>query len=436
MQLSLHTKTNSNKASLSGRPQGASQVSRYCVVLLGKGWAIPCGARLAPERPADSEWGFVTVRLSILLPLFLLLSALGQAQAAVPVPPQIAATGHLLMDFHSGEVLAENNADKRLEPASLTKIMTAYTVFKELEEGNITLNDQVLVSKKAWKTPGSRMFIEVGKQVSVDDLIHGMIISSGNDACVALAEHVAGSEESFAALMNKHALELGMENSHFTNSTGLPDPNLYTTPEDILKVTRAIIREFPQFYPLYSIKAYSYNDIKQKNRNLLLWRDSSVDGVKTGHTEAAGYCLVTSAKRDNMRLMSVVMGTASDQARAKESQTLLNFGFRFFQTHRLFNARQPLKELRVWKGDSDHLNLGLEEDLYITIPRGSYDKLVARIRIEDNILAPVSQGQVLGRVILEHDGETIKEAPLVALHNVREGGIIHNLIDQVLMVFH
>ncbi|WP_456380053.1 D-alanyl-D-alanine carboxypeptidase family protein [Thiolapillus sp.] len=371
-----------------------------------------------------------------LLPFFLLLSTLGQTQAAVPVPPQIAATGYLLMDFHSGEVLAENNADKRLEPASLTKIMTAYTVFKELEQGNITLNDQVLVSKKAWKTPGSRMFIEVGKQVSVDDLIHGMIISSGNDACVALAEHVAGSEEAFAALMNKHALELGMENSRFTNSTGLPDPNLYTTPEDILKVTRAIIREFPQFYPLYSIKEYTYNGIKQKNRNLLLWRDASVDGVKTGHTEAAGYCLVTSAKRDNMRLMSVVMGTESDQARARESQTLLNFGFRFFQTHRLFNAGQPLKELRVWKGDTDHLNLGLEKDLYVTIPRGSYDQLAARIRIEENILAPVSQGQVLGRVILEHNGETIKEAPLVALHNVGEGGIIHNLIDQLLMVFH
>jgi len=340
------------------------------------------------------------------------------------------------MDFHSGKVLAQNNADKRLEPASLTKIMTAYTVFKELEEGNISLTDQVRVSKKAWKTPGSRMFIEVGKQVSVDDLIHGMIISSGNDACVALAEHVAGSEEAFAALMNKHARELGMENSSFTNSTGLPDPNLYTTPEDILKVTRAIIKEFPQFYPLYSIKEYSYNGIKQKNRNLLLWRDSSVDGVKTGHTEAAGYCLVTSAKRDNMRLMSVVMGTTSDETRARESQTLLNFGFRFFQTHRLFSAGQTLKELRIWKGETDQLNLGLKEDLYITIPRGSYDKLVARIRIEDNILAPVSQGQVLGRVILEHDGETIKQAPLVALHDVGEGGIIHNLIDQVLMVFH
>jgi len=362
-------------------------------------------------------------------------SVLAQA-AAVPAAPQIAATGHLLLDFHSGAVLAENGAGKRLEPASLTKIMTAYTVFKELAEGNITLNDHVLVSKKAWKTPGSRMFIEVGKQVSVDDLIHGMIIASGNDACVALAEHVAGSEEAFAALMNEHALELVMENTHFTNSTGLPDPNHYTTPEDILKVTRAMIKEFPQFYPLYSIKEYTFNGITQKNRNRLLWRDASVDGVKTGHTEAAGYCLVTSAKRDNMRLLAVVMGTASDEARAKESQTLLNFGFRFYQTHRLFNAGQSLKSLRVWKGEIDNLNLGVEEDLHVTIPRGSYDKLVARVQIRDSVMAPVSQGQTLGKIILEHDGEVIKEVPLVALRQVREGGIIHNLLDSVLMIFH
>ncbi|WP_293885228.1 D-alanyl-D-alanine carboxypeptidase family protein [Thiolapillus sp.] len=364
------------------------------------------------------------------------MSAALPAQAAsVPAAPKIAATGHLLMDYHSGAILAENNAGKRLEPASLTKIMTAYTVFRELEEGNISLNDQVLVSKKAWKTPGSRMFIEVGKQVSVDDLIHGMIIASGNDACVALAEHIAGNEEAFAALMNKHVLELGMENTHFTNATGLPDPNHYTTPEDILKVTRAIIREFPQFYPLYSIKEFTYNGITQKNRNRLLWRDPSVDGVKTGHTEAAGYCLVTSAKRENMRLLSVVMGTASDSARAKESQTLLNYGFRFYQTHRLFDGGETLKQLRVWKGEVDNLNLGLEEDLYVTNPRGSYNKLTARIHLKDSIMAPVPRGKVRGKVIIEHDGEIIKEVPLVALRGVREGGIIHNLVDSVLMIF-
>lgn len=370
----------------------------------------------------------------IFVVFLLCASALIQA-ATLPAPPQIAATGHLLMDYHSGAILAENNAGKRLEPASLTKIMTAYTVFKELEEGNITLNDQVLVSKKAWKTPGSRMFIEVGKQVSVDDLIRGMIIASGNDACVALAEHIAGSEEAFAALMNKHVLELGMENTHFTNSTGLPDPNHYTTPEDILKVTRAMIREFPQFYPLYSVKDFAYNGITQKNRNRLLWRDPSVDGVKTGHTEAAGYCLVTSAKRDNMRLISVVMGTDSDNARARESQTLLNYGFRFYQTHRLFDGGETLKQLRVWKGEVDNLNLGLEEDLYVTIPRGSYNLLSASVRLKDSVMAPVSRGKVLGKVIVERDGEIISEVPLIALRGVREGGIIHNLVDSVLMIF-
>ncbi|WP_457677041.1 D-alanyl-D-alanine carboxypeptidase family protein, partial [Thiolapillus sp.] len=234
-----------------------------------------------------------------LLALFCCLLLSGQLVAApVAAPPRIAATGHLLMDFHSGKVLAENNADKRLEPASLTKIMTAYVVFKELEAGNISLQDQVLVSKKAWKTPGSRMFIEVGKKVSVEDLVRGMIVVSGNDACVALAEHIAGSEESFAALMNEHALRLGMENTHFTNSTGLPDPQHYTTPADILKVTRALIREFPQYYPIYSEREFTYNGITQKNRNRLLWRDPSVDGVKTGHTRNAGYCLVASARRE------------------------------------------------------------------------------------------------------------------------------------------
>ncbi|WP_456448619.1 D-alanyl-D-alanine carboxypeptidase family protein [Thiolapillus sp.] len=359
----------------------------------------------------------------------------GLAAAPIASPPHIAATGHLLLDFHSGKVLAENNADKRLEPASLTKIMTAYTVFKELEAGNISLDDKVLVSKKAWKTPGSRMFIEVGKQVSVDDLIHGMIIASGNDACVALAEHITGSEEAFAILMNKHAVELGMENTHFVNATGLPDPNHYSTPEDILKVTRALITEFPQFYPLYSTKEFTFNGITQKNRNRLLWRDPSVDGIKTGHTAAAGYCLVASAKRENMRLLSVVMGTKSDEARARESQTLLNFGFRFYQTHRLYDAGKPLRTIRVWKGEVENLGLGVEKDLYVTIPRGSYDKLKARVQIRDSVMAPVSQGQKLGTITLEHDGEVIKEVPLVALRSVREGGFFHNIVDSMLMIF-
>ncbi len=366
--------------------------------------------------------------------LFLLSSSLVVA-APVPLPPKIQATGHLLMDYHSGAVLAENNADKRLEPASLTKIMTAYTVFKELREGNISLQDRVLVSKKAWKTPGSRMFIEVGKQVSVDDLIHGMIIASGNDACVALAEHIAGSEEAFAALMNKHAQELEMQSTNFVNSTGLPDPQHYTTPRDILKVTRAIIREFPEYYPLYSIKEFTYNNITQHNRNRLLWRDPSVDGIKTGHTKAAGYCLVSSAKREGMRLISVVMGTKSDAARAKESQTLLNYGFRFYQTHRLYAGGKPLKKIRVWKGAQDYLNVGLEHSLHVTIPRGSYDQLTTKIRLKESILAPVKKGQRIGSLIIEHNGQVLENVSLIALGNVAEGGLFHNLADSILMMF-
>ena len=366
---------------------------------------------------------------------FLLFTGAFAAAAPVPQPPAIAATGHLLMDYHSGAVLAENNADKRLEPASLTKIMTAYTVFRELQEGNISLQDQVLVSEKAWKTQGSRMFIEVGKRVSVDDLIHGMIVASGNDACVALAEHIAGSEEAFAALMNKHALELDMQNTHFTNSTGLPDAQHYSTPRDVLKVTRAIIKEFPEYYKIYSVKEFTYNKITQRNRNRLLWRDPSVDGVKTGHTKAAGYCLVSSAKREGMRLMSVVMGTQSDQARAKESQKLLNYGFRFFQTHRLYPANQALKKIRVWKGSRDYLAVGLEHDLHVTIPRGSYDQLNAITRIKSSILAPVKKGQRVGRLIIEHNGNILDEVALVALENVSEGGIFHNLADSLLMMF-
>lgn len=367
---------------------------------------------------------------------FLLLALLSAAQGApIPVPPTISATGHLLMDFHSGTVLAENNAEKRLEPASLTKIMTAYVVFRELEEGNLTLDDQVLVSKKAWKTPGSRMFIEVGKKVSIDDLIHGMIIASGNDACVALAEHIAGSEESFAALMNEHAIRLGMENTHFVNSTGLPDPNHYTTPADILKVTRALIAEFPQYYTIYSQREFTFNGITQKNRNRLLWRDPSVDGVKTGHTEAAGYCLVASAKREGMRLLSVVMGTSSEEARAQETQKLLNYGFRFYQTHRLFGAGEPLRKVRVWKGDVEQLELGLEQDLHVTIPRGDYDELQVRTRLQSGIVAPVKKGQPLGRLVVELDGEVLDEQPLVALRAVEEGGLFHNLLDSLLMIF-
>ncbi len=372
---------------------------------------------------------------SFLLALLLLLANTGLIAAPVPAPPQVAASGHLLIDFDSNLALSEENADKRLEPASLTKIMTTYTVFRELRAGNLSRNDTVLVSEKAWKTGGSRMFIEVGKRVSVDDLINGMIIQSGNDACVALAEHIAGSEEAFAGLMNKHAARLGMNNTHFVNATGLPHKDHYTTPVDILKVTRATIQEFPELYGLYAKKEFTFNNIRQHNRNKLLWRDESVDGVKTGHTEAAGYCLVSSAKREDMRLLVVVMGTASEEARAKESLSLLNYGFRFYETHKLYSAGDSIRTSRVWKGASESIQLGLQDDLAITIPRDRYDELDATTKLNQLIEAPVSLGQTLGRIIITLDGKELVSVPLVALQEIEESGFIGAMVDSVLMLF-
>lgn len=371
-------------------------------------------------------------RLPLLALLLLILPGLLSA-APVPAPPSVAASGHLLVDFDSGRVLSEANAEQPLEPASLTKIMTAYVVMRELKAGNISLQDQVHISKKAWRTPGSRMFIEVDTKVSLESLLKGMIIQSGNDASVALAEHIAGSEETFANLMNEHARRLGMEHTHFANSTGLPAEGHLTTARDIARLTRATIREFPEYYRWYSTREFTYNDIKQHNRNKLLWRDNSVDGVKTGHTEAAGYCLVASAMRDGMRLISVIMGTRSEDARAKESQALLNYGFRFFETHRLYGAGDKLADSRVWKGDREQLALGLSEDLNITIPRREYKNLQANMTIKPQIMAPVKQGEVLGKVTIELAGEMVAESNLVALQPIAEGGILQNVKDTVLL---
>ena len=364
----------------------------------------------------------------------LLMSHASWAQPAVPAPPTIDATGYLLVDMDSDAVLAAKDPDQRLEPASLTKIMTAYAVFRELRGGTIKMSDQVLVSEKAWKTPGSRMFIEVNKRVTVEDLLNGMVIQSGNDASVALAEHVAGSEEAFANLMNDHARRLGMHNTHFVNATGLPDPEHYTTPHDIVLVTEATIREFPELYKLYAVKEFTFNDIRQHNRNNLLWRDDSVDGVKTGHTEAAGYCLVASAKRDDMRLVSVVMGTDSEKARIRASSALLNYGFRFYETHRLYSAGDRLTRARVWMGDREEASLGLAEDLNVTIPRRQYDKLNARTEIRPQLQAPLSKGQKVGDVIIELAGEEVVRRPLVALDEVAEGGLWRQAVDTVLMM--
>jgi D-alanyl-D-alanine carboxypeptidase (penicillin-binding protein 5/6) len=351
----------------------------------------------------------------------------------MPAPPTLAASGYLLMDFDSGRTLAEKDSDQRLEPASLTKIMTAYAVFRELKEGHIRLDEEVLISEKAWRTPGSRMFIEVGKRIKVEDLLKGMIIQSGNDACVALAEHIAGTEGTFAEVMNNHAKRLGMANTHFENSTGLPHDNHYTTPADIAKVAAATIREFPEYYAWYSDKEFFFNKIKQHNRNKLLWRDDSVDGIKTGHTEAAGYCLVASAKREEMRLISVVMGTKSEEARAKASQSLLNYGFRFYETHRLYAAGDALNRARVWKGDKEQIALGLREDLSVTIPRNQYKHLNAEMQIDPQIMAPVAQGSVLGQVSINLNGEEIAKAPLVSLEAITDGGIWQQVKDSALL---
>ena len=366
-----------------------------------------------------------------------MLTPFGAALAAIlPDAPSIGARAYILQDFDSGRVLSETNADERLEPASLTKILTAYVVFEELKQGNISMEDEVRVSEKAWRIGGSKMFIEVDTKVSIEDLLKGLIIQSGNDASVALAEFIAGDEGAFADLMNQYAVRLGMTNSHFVNASGLPDPEHYTTARDTATLAAAIIRDFPELYKMHSIKEYEYNGIVQHNRNRLLWRDESVDGLKTGHTESAGYCLVASAARDGMRLISVVMGSESERSRARESIALLSYGFRFFETHRLYGALEPLTEIRIWKGEIEKLGIGLARDLYVTVPRGQYEKLDARMEIDSKVVAPVTKGEARGKLEVTLSGEQIAQRPLVTLAPVDEGGLWRKVSDQVRMLFH
>lgn len=362
-----------------------------------------------------------------LLPLLLLSQT---ANAVIPAPPQVEAKSYYLMDFHSGKALASKQEDMPLPPASLTKIMTVYVVFHELAQGNLRLDDPVTVSEKAWRAPGSRMFIEVGKQVSVEDLLKGIIVQSGNDASIALAEHIAGDERTFAELMNQHAKRLGLKNTHYTNSTGLPDPEHYTTARDLALLTRALIAEFPQYYAWFKIKEFTYNGITQRNRNLLLWRDSSVDGVKTGHTEEAGYCLVASAVRNGMRLISTVLGTASENARASASQALLNYGFRFYTTQKLLDHDKPLREVRIYKGDSDTVPVGLASDIYVTVPKGQEKQLSSRLEIAPRIIAPVQQGQTLGKLKVLLQDKVIAQYPVIALNQVNGGNWFERLLDE------
>ncbi|MCA1805746.1 MAG: D-alanyl-D-alanine carboxypeptidase [Xanthomonadaceae bacterium] len=372
------------------------------------------------------------------LPFLACLLLAGQASSAslpVPKPPAIGAEAYLLQDFHSGQVLAEKNIDERMEPASITKIMTAYAVFKEIQGGQLALDDLVRISEKAWRTQGSRMFIEVGKQVSVEDLLQGLIVQSGNDASVALAEHVAGSEDAFAGLMNRYARELGMTGTNFVNSYGWPHEQHYTTALDIAILARHLIEEFPEYYHWYAQRQFTFNGITQHNRNRLLWRDASVDGLKTGHTDSAGYCLVTSAQREGMRLITVVLGTRSEEARAVASQSLLNYGFRFFETHKLYEAGNELTQARVWKGALEQAPLGLGEDLFVTIPRGQYDRLDASMTLDSRILAPVQNGQTLGNVHVRLGEHLVAERPLLALAGVEEGSIWQRLVDEARLYF-
>ena len=359
-----------------------------------------------------------------------------QASLPVPPPPPVAAKAYLLVDFNTGKQLAAHNVEMRVDPASLTKLMTAYLTFTALEQGRIRPHQQVPVSVKAWKTIGSRMFIEPRKPVTVKQLLNGMIVQSGNDASIALAEAVAGSEEVFVQLMNREAQRLGMKHTHFVNSTGLPDPEHYSTAEDLARLASAIIRDFPKYYQLYSQKDFTYNNIKQANRNRLLWTDPTVDGVKTGHTDSAGYCLITSAKRGEHRLLSVVLGAKSERARAVESQKLLNYGFQFYESFRVQTKNQAVATLEVFKGTADTVKAGFLADVYVTLPKGQRSKLKASVESLQPLVAPIRAGQRVGTMKISVDGKPYRELPVVALENVPVAGIFGRSWDSLRLLFH
>jgi len=374
---------------------------------------------------------FTAVLLLILLPA---MPAAAQA-VLIPSSPQIAASSYILMDPLSGRVIMKENSHERLPPASLTKMMTAYIVERELDEGRISLSDMVPISVNAWRTEGSRTFVKEGTEVSVENLLKGVIIQSGNDASVALAEYIAGSEGAFVDIMNQQAQILGMNESSFANATGLPAPDHFSTAYDLALLAKAIINDYPENYPLYAQKHFTYNNIRQPNRNSLLWRDDSVDGLKTGHTEEAGYCLVASAKRNDTRLIAVVMGTDSTSSRAQEVQKMLNYGFRYYQSERLFRTGQELLEARVWGGASDSLSVGLTEDVFVTIPRGSRDSLESTVELDSVIKAPISMGDELGRVTVKLGDDVVVDQPVLALSDIPEGGFFKRIWDAIKLFF-
>lgn len=372
-----------------------------------------------------------------LLPIVICLIALFSMQVSAQQQPDIsiAAKAYMLSDYQSGQVLASKNAHERVEPASLTKLMTAYIVFSALKQNRVQLDQVVPVSSRAWRMIGSRMFIEPNKEVTVDELIRGMIVQSGNDACIALAEAIAGSEEFFVQMMNQEAQRLGMKDTHFMNTTGLPHPDHYTSVHDLTLLAAAIIRDFPEFYPLYSLKEYTYNNITQPNRNRLLWLDPNVDGMKTGWTKAAGYCLITSAKRDKRRLISVIMGTKSAGERGKESQRLLNYGFQFYDTVHLYKKGEVLTSIELWKGAQDVFKAGFDVDVYFSIPKGQVDNLKATMEYKQPLIAPINAGQEVGSVKFTLNDQLVEIYPLVALEDVSEGNFLGRAWDSLKLLF-
>jgi len=371
----------------------------------------------------------------VLLSLLLCLVSPVRADLPVPPPPQVEARAWLLIDAASGLPLAEKNPDAKVEPASLTKLMTAYIAFASIKEGRLAMNQALPVSEKAWKAEGSRMFLDPKQPATVEDLLKGMIVQSGNDACIVLAEGIAGSEESFAGLMNQMAKKLGMSATHYVNATGLPHPQHTTTARDLARLAAALIRDFPDFYKYYALKEFAYNGISQPNRNRLLFMDPSVDGVKTGHTESAGYCLIASARREQRRLLSVVLGAGSDGARAMESQKLLNYGFQFFETVKLYPANQAVSSLRIYKGKGGEVKAGFLSDFHVTVPRGTAKGIQAQLITQQPLLAPVRRGQKLGTLRLSVNGQAVGDYPLLALEDIAVAGILGRGWDNILLMF-
>ena len=400
---------------MKSRPLAAVAIAAVATSVLG--FAFAQQPQPAPAKPAPAA-------LSDELP--------------VPPPPKITAKAWLLMDFATGQVLAGENENERVEPASITKVMTSYVVAAEMKSGKVKPTDQVMMSEHAWReggagTEGSYSGFEVNKTAPLVEMEKGMVVQSGNDAAIALAEHVAGSEDAFAALMNAYAARIGMKGSHFVNPHGLSEPEHYSTAHDLALLGRAMVRDFPEAYSYNKIKEYTVGPITQRNRNLLLWRDPSVDGIKTGHHSGAGYCLMASAKRGDQRLVSVVMGSSSENQRAVDSQALLNWGFRFFETHRIYDAGKAISKQKVWKGAADEVQLGVSQPLLVSTPRGKYQRLKPSMDIPKTLIAPIAKGQEIGTVKVVLDGKVVAQRPLVALTAVEEGGFFKRMWDELMM---